>query len=271
MLRDDILKEIIRGKGDPVSGQALADKYHVSRNAIWKHVLILQDQGYMIKVIRNKGYYIPKEADMISEEGIREYLIEDLKAANIKFYDRLDSTNDEAKRLLSMDSDISPAIIVADEQTFGRGRNGKMFYSPKGGVYLSFVLSKDIPSFEANVVTMAAAVAITRVIEPIIKNKLDLKWVNDVFFDGKKVAGILTEAVTDLETNTIKTIILGIGLDYNLADIPDEFKHVVGSLDIKDIPRIEIIGKIISEFYLLIQEFNVEVIEEEYFARMLED
>ena len=209
MLKDDILRELEQNRGKAISGQEMADKFNVSRNAIWKAINSLKNSGYNIESHRTLGYYIPNDSDVISEEGIRNFLPEELKDINIITYDILDSTNNEAKRLLANDENVAPCLIISDGQTNGRGRGKKSFLSEKGkGIYMSFVFSKEFSQDKSELITIFAAVAVKRVIERYIKDEVGLKWVNDIFYKGKKVAGILTEAISDLESKTISTVIV---------------------------------------------------------------
>ena len=118
----------------------------------------------------------------------------------------VDSTNNEAKRMTA-NGFRENALIVANEQTKGRGRLGREFYSPKNtGIYMSFLLSTDVKISDAVQITTATAVAVVRAIESLTDLRPMIKWVNDVYLGNKKVCGILTEAVTDFETGLVKAI-----------------------------------------------------------------
>ena len=208
---------------------------------------------------------------MISEEGIRNFLPEELKDINIITYDILDSTNNEAKRLLANDENVAPCLIISDGQTNGRGRGKKSFLSEKGkGIYMSFVFSKEFSQDKSELITIFAAVAVKRVIERYIKDEVGLKWVNDIFYKGKKVAGILTEAISDLESKTISTVIVGIGINIKKFDVPEELKDVIGFLNIDEVPRIKISSEIVEELYKIFNDNDVEKIKKEYFLRLID-
>lgn len=271
MLKDDILRELEQNRGKAISGQDMADKFKVSRNAVWKAVNSLKNAGYNIESHRTLGYYIPNNSDVISEEGIRNFLPEELKNINIITYDSLDSTNNEAKRLLANDENVAPCLIISDGQTRGRGRGGKSFLSEKGkGIYMSLIFSKELSQDEADIITIYAAVAVKRVIERYIRDEVGLKWVNDIFYKNKKVAGILTEAISDLESKMISTVIIGIGINIKEFDVPDEYKDVIGFLNISDVPRIKISSEIVEELYKIFNENEIEMIKKEYFSRLID-
>lgn len=271
MLKDDILRELEQNRGKAISGQDMADKFKVSRNAVWKAINSLKNAGYNIESHRTLGYYIPNNSDVISEEGIRNFLPEELKDINIITYDSLDSTNNEAKRLLANDENVAPCLIISDGQTRGRGRGGKSFISEKGkGIYMSLIFSKELSQDEADIITIYAAVAVKRVIERYIRDEVGLKWVNDIFYKNKKVAGILTEAISDLESKMISTVIIGIGINITEFDVPDEYKDVIGFLNISDVPRIKISSEIVEELYKIFNENEIEMIKKEYFSRLID-
>jgi BirA family biotin operon repressor/biotin-[acetyl-CoA-carboxylase] ligase len=145
---------------------------------------------------------------------------------SVLYYDVIDSTNLEAKRLIKSGAKL-PLIITADTQTAGKGRMGRQFYSPdKTGLYMSFVYEPETDFQDSVTVTSAAAVAVVRAIEELTDLNPKIKWVNDIYVDDKKVAGILTEAVTGERTS----IIVGIGVNITTDEFPDEIKDTATSL-----------------------------------------
>lgn len=147
-------------------------------------------------------------------------------SVSVLHYDVIDSTNLEAKRQIKSGAKL-PSIILADTQTAGKGRMGRQFYSPdKTGLYMSFVY-EPLTDFQDSVtVTSAVAVAVVRAIEELTDLNPKIKWVNDIYIDDKKVAGILTEAVTGEKTS----IIVGIGVNITTDHFPDEIKDTATSL-----------------------------------------
>ncbi len=162
----------------------------------------------------------------LSKDLICSY-IEDAQN-RIVVYDVIDSTNAEAKRLaISGEED---AVIIADCQTEGRGRLGRSFYSPKGnGIYMSFLIKGDFPEEQSVLLTTATSVIVCRAIENTEGIYPQIKWVNDLYLDGKKVCGILAEAIRNSD-NDIEYVIIGIGINCEGEDFPDEIKDIAGSL-----------------------------------------
>lgn len=163
----------------------------------------------------------------LSKELICDY-IEDIKS-RIIVYDVIDSTNSEAKRLaISGEGDV---VIIADCQTEGRGRLGRSFYSPKGnGLYMSFLIKSDFPDEKSVLLTTATSVIVCRAIEDTANIYPQIKWVNDLYLDGKKVCGILAEAIRNKDNNAIEYIIIGIGINCEGEDFPEDLKDIAGTL-----------------------------------------
>ncbi|SEF47973.1 BirA family transcriptional regulator, biotin operon repressor / biotin-[acetyl-CoA-carboxylase] ligase [Eubacterium ruminantium] len=266
MLKDDILRELLENKTNPVSGQYLADKYNVSRNAVWKAINSLKDKGYKILSKQNAGYILGDDNDIISSESIKHFLSAGNKTIPIEVYDVIDSTNNEAKRQI-ISENIDRKLIVAEQQTSGRGRLGKNFYSPSNtGIYMSLIYKVPGGVKEPMLITMAAAVAVVRAIESFSDIKPGIKWVNDIFIGDKKICGILTEAVTDLETGMAENVVVGIGINYSTQGFPEELKAIAGSLFIEGVSRDQFIAAVIDNLIALYREFKAESFMPEYIS-----
>lgn len=161
-------------------------------------------------------------------------------------YDILDSTNTEAKRRIE-NGQTGDFLVLADEQTAGRGRLGRSFFSPKGsGLYLSLVLSLKNAAFESLSLTAAAAVAVSNSIEKLTGIVTGIKWVNDLYRDGKKLCGILAEAVNRPDQSGIEAVILGIGINLTPAAYPEELRDIVTSLNVPSLDRSDLVSSICS-------------------------
>ena len=180
----------------------------------------------------------------------------------VEVFDIIDSTNLEAKRRASAGFE-SPTLLVAEKQTAGKGRMGRQFYSPEStGLYMSY-LYRPTTAFSDNVtVTAAAAVAVSRAINNLTDLKPQIKWVNDIYIDGKKVCGILTEAVTGNTT----AIIIGIGINITTEQFPEEIMSIADSLK-KNIDRNRLAAEIVKELQVLISELPDRTFIEEYRKR----
>ncbi|MCD7797482.1 MAG: biotin--[acetyl-CoA-carboxylase] ligase [Clostridiales bacterium] len=245
-LKDDVLYELLSAE-DYVSGEELADKYSKSRAAVWKAVHSLKSQGYDISTVTNKGYRLTENNNIISAGTVKSRLGYD---ADVIYYPSVDSTNNQCRRFLA-DGRQGTFLVIADEQTAGRGRQGKDFYSPAGtGVYFSLAVNTGASLSSAVTVTTAAAVAVCRAIESITDLKPGIKWVNDVYVNGKKVCGILTEAVTNFETSTVESVIIGIGINVSTTDFPSNTGNA-GSLG-SGINRSELIAETVNNLMRII-------------------
>ena len=230
----EVLSILERSFGSAVSGQEIAETLGVSRTAVWKAIKALEAEGYEIKAVTNLGYRLVN-ADILNAEGIAANMTHRVP---VKTFMEIDSTNAEAKRMIAAGAEHG-TVIAADSQTAGRGRFGKSFYSPKGtGLYLSVILKPDSTHIsDAQMITVAAAVVTARAIESLTGRHVDIKWVNDLFLEGKKVCGILTEAVSDFESGRVDSIVVGIGINCSTAAFPTEIQGVAGSLGADKLSR----------------------------------
>ena len=178
--------------------------------------------------------------DILSKEALSDKL----KDIEIYYYPSIDSTNNQAKRLLE-EGKTGKMLLVADEQTAGRGRQGKSFYSPKAtGIYMSYVIYPERKPEAAVSSTTAASVAVCRAIENLTDKKPEIKWVNDIFLGGKKICGILCEAINDKETQKISSVVIGIGININTENFPDNIEAAnLGA----EIGRAELIAETVKE------------------------
>lgn len=225
-VKSEILQLLIDADGEFISGQTLGEKLFCSRNAVWKAINSLKGDGYDIKAVTNKGYALC--GDILSEVGINQYLNYNLK---LDIRSQVTSTNDILKSAAENGAGEG-TVIIANEQVKGKGRLGRSFFSPQSGVYMSILLKPTMMAEDSLMITTCAAVAVCEAIEAVCDKKCGIKWVNDIFIDGLKVCGILTEASVDFETGGLQYAVLGIGI--NIANPPDEFpeelKGIAGAL-----------------------------------------
>jgi len=251
--KDIVLKELEENRSKYVSGQELADKLKMSRTAVWKAINSLRESGFQIESQTKKGYKLLMKDDKLSAQGIRKGLREELKDIDIIVFDEIDSTNTEAKRMLASTDVKDFTLIVSNMQKGGRGRTGKSFSSPKdSGVYFTIILHPkenfDISFFD--LITVKAAVSVAEGIKNSTDKQAEIKWVNDLFIDGKKICGILSELDADFETKTVKSVIVGIGINVNKPK-EEAFKgleNIAGYIG-TDVIRNEILSNIINAFY----------------------
>ena len=262
MLKEEVLNLLSQNKGKCLSGQEIADTFGVSRNAVWKAVNALQSEGTDILSLKNKGYMLSKNALLKSDITLPE-------GTRLFFYDTLDSTNNEAKRLLANGLKEN-AVIIANEQTAGRGRQGKSFFSPKNtGVYFSFVFHPNKSLSDTVFITTAAAVSVVRAIEKVSELKPEIKWVNDVYLGGKKICGILTEAISDFESGSVGSVIVGIGVNVNTADFPESIESTATSLNDESVTRAGLMQALADEIIKVAEDLSAPDILADYRAHSL--
>lgn len=225
----DLVLECLQKKTDEyISGAEIAAELSLSRTAVWKAIEQLRTDGYRIDSVTNRGYCLSSQSDVLSETGIRKYLHSELK---LKVYPTVTSTNTLLKSEAEQGAPEG-TVIVAAEQTAGRGRMGRSFYSPAGsGIYMSILLRPQIPASDAGLITAGAAVAVADAIDALSESSAKIKWVNDVYMNGRKVSGILTEGSVDCETGFLSYAILGIGINISppAGDFPEDIRKIAGA------------------------------------------
>ena len=255
-LKEEVLKYLSDNSSEYISGEELARSLGKSRTAVWKAIKSLQADGYRIDAVTNRGYMLDADNDILNAQEIKKSLSFDCR---VEYYKTLDSTNNVAKRIIAEGED-DVLLVVGEEQTAGRGRQGKSFYSPGGtGIYMSLVVHPMIELQNAVTATTAAAVAVCRAIESLTDKKPMIKWVNDVYLNGKKICGILTEAVTDFETQTVSSIIIGIGINLTTKDFPRDVQNA--SCLNADVKRAELIGAVANELNRIVNSGYGEFLE----------
>ncbi len=222
-----VLSYLSRHQDQYVSGQMLATEFGVSRTAIWKAIENLRDEGHLIDAVTNRGYTLLQQ-ELLFDLPKLEAL---LPSVPIHLFDTIDSTNRYAKQLASEGCSI-PTLVLAHCQSGGRGRLGRDFSSPKGGIYLSLILAPPSSVLLASLITSAASVATARAIEEVCSISCGIKWVNDLFLDGRKVGGILTEGVLNVESGTLSSVVVGIGINFSTPQqaYPSDLRPIVTSL-----------------------------------------
>lgn len=235
-MREKILGELYKNKENYISGEILAADLGVSRTAVWKHINILKKEGYNIETASGKGYRLLEMEDKLLPGEIENILSDKAMGKQIIYFDSIDSTNSYAKK--KIDRLKEGTVILAERQTTGRGRRGREWISPEGtGIWMSLVLKPDIPPREGIKMTQIAVAAVCKSIRELTKLDALIKWPNDIVINGKKVCGILTEMAGEL--NEINYIVIGIGINVNMKDFPDEIKKHASSLFIEGNKKID--------------------------------
>ena len=281
--------QILQNNNDCVSGELLANECEVSRAAVWKAVKSLRDDGFLIEGTTNGGYKLLGQNDLFSKEAFSAEFsasFPNFSNSHIECFEKIDSTNNYAKKILSECGNLRDesgnltdagqkyhnSVIVAECQTAGRGRLGREFVSPKkSGIYLSVIYAPENGIQEPAKLTAFSAVAVCRTLKKLFNLDAQIKWVNDVFLNGKKVSGILTEGIVNFETRKIEAAIVGIGLNiFENNEFSAEIKQVAGSIfqyenDVdteKKVSRIKIAAQIAGETLSIFSEDSQKVINE---------
>ncbi|WP_294479832.1 biotin--[acetyl-CoA-carboxylase] ligase [uncultured Ruminococcus sp.] len=229
-VKNELIKLFEQNRGRYLSGEEIADSLGCTRGAVWKAVKKLQSEGYDISAVTNRGYRLDS-ADMLSAAGIEKYLT-DNSGISLTVYKETDSTNTRLRELATAGAPEGTAVI-AGMQTGGKGRLGRKFFSPSDtGLYLSILLRPEMTAADAVRITTAAAVAVADAVEKISGRKADIKWVNDVYIDGRKICGILTEAAFSLENGGLDYAVCGIGINVYEPEggFPEDIKDIAGAV-----------------------------------------
>lgn len=267
--RSDFLRLLSDNAGEYVSGEKIGEILGVSRAAVSKACASLRKDGYDIESATNKGYMLAKHGNTLLKTGIDAFV---KVPCSVMVYDVTGSTNELAKtadldECLSESGKSLPVVIIADKQTAGKGRLGRKFESPAGtGLYMSFAFRPEFDISRSLFVTMASAVGTCRAIEKVTGKHADIKWVNDLFYNGKKICGILTEAQSDFETGNIDRLITGIGVNCFPGSFPPEVAHIAGSLADRtdDFSRERLAAEMINEILPLITKPDAASFMDEY-------
>lgn len=255
-LKSKILNRL-KDSDDFVSGEKLSEEFNMTRSGIWKYINMLKEDGYIIESITRRGYRILSSPDILTLQEIESNLSTEFIGRTIHYYDTIDSTNKEAKRMANLEDEGT--VVVSEEQTDGKGRLGRLWVSPKGkGIWMSIILKPNVEPFKVGAITLLGAASVYKGLKKMNIDS-EIKWPNDILIDEKKVCGILTEMSAEL--NMINYLVMGIGINVNLdeVDIPEELKDKATSIKInqkKDIYRKVLLANILNEFEKLYIDFK---------------
>ena len=237
-----------------LSGQDLSDVLRISRVAVWKHIKKIQELGYTVESKQKLGYKLTSNSDTLYPWEITSGLKTKTMGQQAYYFDSIDSTQNQALKMAD-DPANDGAIIIAAKQTGGKGRAGRKWISPKGGIWFSIILQ---PKFDISITTLfpiASALALSNAIEKTFKISPELKWPNDITIKGKKLAGILVDA--SLESNRIENLVLGIGINFDV-DVKHIEKTLKGSPNFYGVASLSEQKKKIKPIQL-IQTFLIEL------------
>lgn len=272
--KEKLLALLEDSKGTFFSGEEIARTLQVSRAAVWKAVNALREDGYTIDAATNKGYRLSPDSDILSPQGIRRFLKPEYRDLDLTVLPTAPSTNALVREKANQGCPEG-CVIVACEQTAGRGRYGRQFFSPvDSGVYLSLLLRPTAYSpQQATCLTAAAAAAMCQAIEAVTGQHPGIKWVNDIFLHGKKVCGILTEAAVGLETGALDYMVLGAGVNLYppVKGFPEEIQPIAGSVLERSCPEAKnrLVGEFLNRFWDFYTHPECRTYLEDYRSRSL--
>lgn len=232
-----VLKKLLEAGENYISGGELSRSLNISRNAVWKAVKSLESEGFVIESVTAKGYRLGN-SDVLMPE-----LIPGRNAVILK---ETDSTNNYAKKLAAK-GEAAGTVVIAETQTGGKGRLGRKFESPKGsGLYMSMILRPKFDISLSPLITSAAAVAAAEAVEELCGCRVDIKWVNDLYVNGRKICGILTEASLSMEMNSLEYAVVGIGINtasHDFGELSSRVTDLESETGVR-VNRCELCGKI---------------------------
>ncbi len=255
-MNDEILRLLFQ-RGDFLSGEEISESLGISRAAVWKRIHRLQEQGYEIEAVPNRGYKLSGDPQGLVYGMTLEDRFAQLDSRiwhRLAFFETLDSSNLEGKRLLAADPEAAGTVIVCEEQTAGRGRRGRSWVSPPGaGIWTSLILKPQIPPQAASMLTLVAGMAVHRAIGNGFDLQPQIKWPNDILLRNRKVCGILTEmSVEDME---MTGVVIGIGINVTNQAFPEELSEIATSVSLELdraadalIDRAELLCRLLRDF-----------------------
>ena len=251
-MANDILK-FLREK-EYVSGEVLARKLKISRVAVWKQIQKLKDIGYKIISDQNLGYCLVFRPDLLLPQEIQRGLSTNYIGKEIFYFPELKSTNIIAKEkaLHRAEGIDEGTLIIAERQSAGKGRLGREWFSPVGGIWLSIILYPQLSPSYISRITLMTAVAVVKAIKICTQIKSQIKWPNDILINEKKVCGILTEMSAELDI--INWVVVGIGINANIdiQDFPEDIQ--ANTISLKEVSGKEVLRVKLAQTFL--QEFE---------------
>ncbi|WP_340398682.1 biotin--[acetyl-CoA-carboxylase] ligase [Paenibacillus sp. FSL H8-0079] len=263
---EDLLHMLLNAEGRFVSGEEISRNLSISRTAVWKHVNKLRDMGYEFEAVSRKGYRLVTKPDSIDATALQLALDTTIFGRKAILLTSTLSTQGDVLKLAEQ-GQAEGAVVIAEEQTGGRGRFGRKWFSPPGkGIWMSVLLRPDVPLQHTPQLTLLAGVAVCRAVRACTGADAGIKWPNDLLIDGRKVCGILLEST--VEDHEVRYCIAGIGVDVNFdpEDYPEDLTTIATSLKMETgqpIDRTKLAAAILTELeqlYFLYQKEGFGVI-----------
>ncbi len=264
---DRLVHLLVRNATVVVPGPKIAAEIGVSRSTVWEWIGKLRELGVAIKGHPRHGYQLEKLPDILAPSLVRAELPSAEIGHKVIHYFRIDSTNSAA---LELGAQAAPhgTVVIAEEQTAGRGRLGRKWYSEKSrGIYASIILRPPLAPATAPILTLLAGVAAHSAVRAATGLSGDIRWPNDLMINGKKVCGILTEMRA--EVDRLHMVVLGIGINVNQISMPDELREIATSLALEGgryYSRLHLLAELLRDieryYHMLLNEGSAAILRE---------
>ena len=267
-MRNEILDYFRKADGNFVSGQQISKDLHVSRTAIWKHINVLKERGYIFESSTRKGYRLIYAPNLLTPLEIDSALHTETFGRHVVYLESTQSTNEEAKKIAREGAEEG-TIVVAEEQITGHGRLARGFYSPFAkGIWFSLILRPKFFPMEASKCTLLAAVGVCRGIRRMGLADAGIKWPNDILVHGKKLVGILTLMSASVEKSDYMSMRIGINTGIKKNEFPEDFREGATSFlnEGINVSRKDLLAAILGEL-----EKEYSIAQDEGFDKVLDD
>lgn len=253
------LLEYLQQADSFLSGQELCRHFGVSRTAVWKAIRSLEEDGFVIEAVRNKGYRLIEAPDILTKESCKSRIHTEWAGQYLEAYDEIDTTNRRVKQL-GEEGAPHGALVVADCQTAGKGRRGRSWITPAGSALaFSLLLRPSLSPDRVSMITLVSALAVSSAIDELTGLSTSIKWPNDIVYEKKKLCGILTEMSTELES--IHYVVVGIGINVHVREFPQELTDKATSLALitgKSYNRSQLLGLVMKYFEEYYTQFELD-------------
>jgi BirA family biotin operon repressor/biotin-[acetyl-CoA-carboxylase] ligase len=254
-----ILKVLQDNRDEFLSGETICNIFSISRTAVWKHINVLRKLGYEIESMSRKGYRLIHHIGLPLPEELKPLIGDSIFARSIDYLDQATSTN---QILMQMAEKGAPSgiLLIAEQQSEGHGRMNRRWFSPPGqNLYFSTMIRPEIVPHKAPQLALVVAAAIYTALKKLFPHlEVGIKWPNDIFISGKKVAGVLCEMQTDM--SFVKHVVIGIGLNVNQLNFDSCLDSIATSVALEvgeKVSRLQVLAEvIISLDYLYYQWFK---------------
>jgi BirA family transcriptional regulator, biotin operon repressor / biotin---[acetyl-CoA-carboxylase] ligase len=268
---DKLIDLLVRNATLVVPGPKIADEIGVTRHTVWKWIEKLRGLGVSIKGHPASGYQLQSLPDLLTPSLVRAELGDFELGGKIVHFFKTGSTNTVAARLAA-DQAPHGTVVVAEEQTGGRARFGRTWYSEKSsGIYVSVILRPPLTPAAAPGITLMAGLAAYEAVSTVTALRPDIRWPNDLLVNGRKICGILTEM--SAEVDRLHSVVIGIGINVNHGRLPAELSDIATSLRLeghRTYSRLHLLVAFLRElqnFYQLLLEEGTAAIAGPWSAR----